>query len=138
MENAENREKPGYGKPPRHTQFKPGQSGNPGGVSSERKRLLNESAEIAARIMHRQLTALEDMFHEHPEKEAIVALINADVHRLVKDAIDRVEGTARQSLDLSSTDGTMTPRPGVDLSKLSDQALAELIAARDASADPKD
>jgi hypothetical protein len=44
----------------------------------------------------------------------------------------------KQALDHTSSDGSMTPRPGVDLSKLSDQALAELIAARDASADPKD
>ena len=80
--------------------FKPGQSGNPGGISSERKRLLNASAEIAARIMHRQLEALEGMFAEHPEKERIVEMINADVHRLVKDAIDRAEGTPKQSVDM--------------------------------------
>jgi hypothetical protein len=91
--------------------FKPGQSGNPGGVSSERKRLMNESAEMAARIMHRQLEALQGMFNEHPEKERIVEYINADVHRLVKDAIDRVEGTARQSVDHTNSDGTLTPKP---------------------------
>jgi hypothetical protein len=100
----------GYKKPPKKTQFKPGQSGNPGGVSSERKRLLNESAEMAARIMHRQLEALEGMFAEHPEKERIVGSINADIHRLVKDAIDRAEGTARQSVDMTSSDGSMTPK----------------------------
>lgn len=103
-------DQPGYGKPPKHTQWKKGQSGNPGGISSERKRLLNESAEIAARIMHRQLAALEGMFNEHPEKESIVATINADIHRIVKDAIDRAEGTARASVDVTSSDGSMTPR----------------------------
>ena len=122
----------GYKKPPKKTQFKPGQSGNPGGFSSERKRLLNESAEMAARIMHRQLQALEGMFAEHPEKERIVETITADIHRLVKDAIDRTEGTARQSVDMTSSDGSMTPK-GVDLSKLSNEALSELIAARDAA-----
>lgn len=40
----------------------------------------------------------------------------------------------RRELDHSSKDGTMTPR-GVDLSKLSNDALSELIAARDASRD---
>ena len=92
------------------TRFKKGQSGNPGGFSSERKRLLNESAEMAARIMHRQLEALEGMFAEHPEKERIVESINSDIHRLVKDAIDRAEGTARQSVDMTSSDGSMTPK----------------------------
>jgi hypothetical protein len=90
--------------------FKPGQSGNPGGISSERKRLLNESAEMAARIMHRQLEAVQGIMHEHPEKERILELINADIHRLVKDAIDRVDGTARQSVDHTSSDKSMTPK----------------------------
>lgn len=103
-------DKVGPGNPPKHTRFKKGQSGNPGGISSERKRLLNESAEIAARIMHRQLEALEGMFNEHPEKEKIVQSINADIHRVVKDAIDRAEGTARASVDVTSSDGSMTPR----------------------------
>jgi hypothetical protein len=90
--------------------FKPGQSGNPGGISSERKRLLNESAEMAARIMHRQLEAVQGIMHEHPEKERILELINADIHRLVKDAIDRVDGTARASVDVTSSDGSMSPK----------------------------
>lgn len=29
--NTDNKEKPGYGKPPKEFQWKPGQSGNPGG-----------------------------------------------------------------------------------------------------------
>ena len=122
----------GYKKPPKKTQFKPGQSGNPGGISGERRRLLNESADMAARIMHRQLEALEGMFAEHPEKERIVETITADIHRLVKDAIDRTEGTARQSVD-HTTNGKDMPAASVDLSKLSNEALSELIAARDAA-----
>jgi len=38
----------------------------------------------------------------------------------------------RQEIDHTSSDGTMTPK-GVDLSKLSTEALAELVAARDAA-----
>lgn len=34
--------------------------------------------------------------------------------------------------DLTSTDGTMTPKPGLDVSKLSSAALAEIMAAADA------
>jgi hypothetical protein len=90
--------------------FKPGQSGNPGGVSSERKRLLNEAAERAARIVARQLEAIEGIMNEHPEKERILDLVNADIHRLVKDVIDRADGTARQSVDHTSSDKSMTPQ----------------------------
>lgn len=38
----------------------------------------------------------------------------------------------RQEIDHTSSDGSMTPK-GVDLSKLSNEALAELVAARDAA-----
>ena len=38
----------------------------------------------------------------------------------------------KQEIDHTSSDGTMTPK-GVDLSKLSTEALAELVAARDAA-----
>lgn len=105
----ESRGKTPYRDPPKHSRFKPGQSGNPGGISKERKRLMNESATMAARIMHRQLEALTATFNEHPEKERIVESITADIHRLVKDALDRVEGTARQSVDHTSSDGSMKP-----------------------------
>jgi hypothetical protein len=39
----------------------------------------------------------------------------------------------RQEIDHSSTDRSMTPQPGVDTSKLSDEALQELMRARDSS-----
>lgn len=80
--------------------FKKGQSGNPGGISSERKKLMNEAAAMATRIMHRQLQALEGVMNEHPKKERIVEYITADIHRLVKDAIDRADGTPKQSVDM--------------------------------------
>lgn len=35
--------------------------------------------------------------------------------------------------DNTSSDGSMTPKPTFDLSKLSDEALAEIVAARDAA-----
>lgn len=36
----------------------------------------------------------------------------------------------KQQTDLTSSDGSMTPKPGVDLTKISDAALAELMNAR--------
>lgn len=99
------------GEPPVEYRFKPGQSGNPGGVSRERKRLLNEAAEIAARILHRQLEALEGVIAEDPTKERIVSeLITGDIHRIVKEAIDRADGTPRAAVDHTSSDGSMKPQ----------------------------
>lgn len=36
----------------------------------------------------------------------------------------------KQELDISSADGSMTPKPGLDVSKLSPQAIRELMAAK--------
>ena len=82
---------------------------------------------MAARIMHRQLEALEGMFAEHPEKERIVESINADIHRLVKDAIDRAEGTARQSVD-HTTNGKDMPSP-VTINMTPEQAAEAYASA---------
>lgn len=101
----------GRGKPPKEHQFKPGISPNPGGKTSEQRKLEIANAEAATRIRARMLSALEGMMNEHPEKESIVSdLIKSDFLRLVKEAEDRGLGTPKQSVDLSSQDGSMTPR----------------------------
>src|ERR1700675_2605809 len=46
----------GYGKPPKHTQFRPGQSGNPHGRPAE-NRTFEDDVETEMRV---QITALED------------------------------------------------------------------------------
>lgn len=38
----------------------------------------------------------------------------------------------KQEIDHSSADGSMSPKPAIDATKLSDSALAELMAARNA------
>ncbi len=45
----------------------------------------------------------------------------------------KILGLDRQTIDLKSSDGSMTPRPSIDVSKLSTTALAEILAARDAA-----
>jgi hypothetical protein len=123
----------GKGKPPKHTQFKPGQVANPGGKTSEQRRMEIANAERATRIRARMLEALEGMMNEHPEKESIIGgLVKGDILRLMKEAEDRGLGTPVQSVNVESPNGTMTPK-GVDLSKLSTEALAELVAAHDAA-----
>jgi len=39
----------------------------------------------------------------------------------------------RKDVDLTSSDGSMTPKPGLDVSKLSVEAMAEIMRASDAT-----
>jgi hypothetical protein len=102
--------KVGYKNPPKHAQFKKGQSGNPSGISKARKQLLDEAADMAAQIQHRLLEATLSMMREHPEKEKALEFLNSDTRQLMKELLDRAEGTAKQSVDVSSKDGSMSPR----------------------------
>jgi hypothetical protein len=103
------------------------------GKTSKQRAMEIANAERATKIRARMLEALEGVMNEHPEKEAIVAdLIKSDFLRLIKEAEDRGLGTPVQPVNVESPNGTMTPK-GVDLSKLSTEALAELVAARDAA-----
>ena len=45
----------------------------------------------------------------------------------------KILGMDKQILDLKSSDGSMTPRAALDVSKLSASAMAEILAAKDAS-----
>ena len=91
------------------TRFKPGQSGNPAGIPKARRHLLDEAADMAAQIQHRVLEATLSMMREHPEKEKALEFLTPDTRQLMKELLDRAEGTAKQSVDLSSKDGSMTP-----------------------------
>jgi DNA-packaging protein gp3 len=71
------------------------------------------------------ITWAESVIYRQKFEGASADLLNANI-------IARDLGLADKK-DLSSTDGTMTPKPSLDLSKLSTEALAELVAARDAA-----
>lgn len=45
----------------------------------------------------------------------------------------KLMGLDKQILDLKSSDGSMTPRAALDVSKLSAAAMAEILAAKDAA-----
>jgi hypothetical protein len=96
--------------PPKENRFKPGQSGNPGGKTREQRQAEIAAAELAAKLQYRMLEAMAGLFNEHPEKEKIVEHIKADPLRLIMDAMDRGFGKPGQNIDLSSTDGSMTPQ----------------------------
>jgi len=85
----------GPGKPPRHTQFKKGQSGNPGGRRRERldfEMLLLEEAQRSLSIKgsDKLLTCLEAVLR----KQTLMAL-NGNA-RAMKDMLDRIERSFRQ------------------------------------------
>ena len=88
----------GYGKPPKHTQFKPGQTGNPGGKSSEQKRLELENAEAAMRIRSRFLRSLEAKLNEG-DMDAVLEMMDAQALKLLKDSEDRGLGAPVQPVD---------------------------------------
>jgi hypothetical protein len=104
----------GYKKPPKHTQFG-AENGNPQGKTSAQRKLEIANAERATRIRARFLEALEGLMNEHPEKETLIEeRLTTEVLRLIKESEDRGLGTAIQSINHESPNGTMTPKPAID------------------------
>jgi len=97
------------------TQFKPGQSGNPGGKSSAHRQAEIEAAELAAKVQLRMMKAVDAKITQMettldiPDPYAALTAIKADILKLLKDAQDRGFGQATQPIDNTSSDGTMTP-----------------------------
>jgi hypothetical protein len=97
----------GKGKPPKHTRFQRGNSGNPKGKTAETKRLELANAEAAMRIRSRLLHATEAKLNELSTDEAMT-LIEAAMLKLLKDSEDRGLGAPVQ--DLRSGDGSLSPQ----------------------------
>lgn len=83
--------------------------GNVPGRTSAQIKASIEAAEIAAKLQKRMLESLAGLFNERPEKEHIVEHVRADTLRLLKDAMDRGFGLPVQTVDNTSSDGTMSP-----------------------------
>ena len=91
-----------------NTQFKPGQSGNPGGLNSETHRLIRDSAEKAARLQNLLIEGvLAKVEQSSPEERE--AILRADVNKIIGDALDRHLGKATQPIDNTSSDGSAAP-----------------------------
>ena len=95
------------------TRFKKGQSGNPSGRSSQELKDMNEAAKIAAKLTLKALSSLQDRLDEGEKlsTDDLAFLFSADARGMIKEAQDRAHGTARQSVDVESPNGTMTPQP---------------------------
>jgi hypothetical protein len=92
--------------PPHETRFKPGVSGNPSGRSSEELIAMNEAAKISANL---RLAALSCLQGKVDAGEDLLEYLDANILNLFKQSEDRAHGTAKQSVDLESPQGTMTP-----------------------------
>jgi len=99
----------GKGKPPVEHQIKPGQVLNPGGKTSAQKRMEMANAEKATIIRGRLLAAIMAATDPKKGKAKSLEYIEAGVLKLLKDAEDRGLGTAVQSLNHVSEDGSMSP-----------------------------
>ena len=122
----------GYKKPPKHTQFGAGESGNPAGKTSEQRQSEIANAEKATLLRGRMLDAIVEALDQ--EDGDALKFIEAGVLKLLKDAEDRGLGTAVQSLNLESPNGTMTPQPTMDLKNLSAKELTQLERLTDKAA----
>ena len=140
----------GYKKPPIATRF--GQpNGNPVGKTSDQRKAEIANAESATRLRTKMLSGLErqlekaesqrqeieDAGGETEVEDAAIAMITANILKLLKDSEDRGLGTPVQTVDNTSSDGTMTPASPVNLSNLSDKELKQLERLTDKAANPE-
>lgn len=89
--------------------FKPGQSGNPGGKTSEHRQAEIRAAELAAKVQLDLVEALHNTLTQADGDEVKLAAIKSDVLKLLKDAQDRGYGAPTQPIDSTSSDGSMSP-----------------------------
>jgi hypothetical protein len=88
------------------TRFKKGKAANPGGKTSEQKRLELENAERAVRIRDRFLRSLEAKLNDS-DMDAVLERLDAQALKLLKDAEDR--GLGQPVQPHTSPDGSMSP-----------------------------
>ena len=94
--------------PSPETRFKPGQSGNPGGLTKEQIEKRRANRDKAFAIEEKLLAAIESDLTEN-EANALQH-VRSDVLRLIHTAIERYDGKPQQHIDNTSSDGSMTPK----------------------------
>lgn len=94
----------GYGKPPEHGKWKPGVSGNPGGLTKEQIEQRRRNRDRAMAIEEKLLTAVEKDLDER--EQAALEHVRSDVLRLIHTAIERNDGKPTQQVDQTSSDGS--------------------------------
>lgn len=107
----------------KHGGARPGAGRKKGKVSAAKREL----AEIAKGHAEKALQVLVDIATSGESEAARVSAANA--------ILDRGYGKPPQAIDHKSSDGSMTPKPALDVSKLSTAALEEILAAADEAPD---
>ena len=92
------------------TRFVAGVSGNPAGQTSEHRKAVIRAAETAALVSEELVSAVANVLAAAGNDDDKLALLRADTLKLLKDVQDRAHGTPKSSVDLSSEDGSMTPK----------------------------
>lgn len=92
--------------PPKEYQFKPGQSGNPGGKTSAHRKAEIRAAELAALVQLEWMESLFKLVKDSKEDSDKIAYINKEMNTLVKNAQDRGFGAPTQQIDNTSSDGS--------------------------------
>jgi hypothetical protein len=98
------------------------------GVTSEAHRAMHAAAEASALAKERMAEALLQEIEAKGASSDVVEMIRPEINAFLKEAVDRIAGTAKSSVDLSSEDGSMTPKPN----------KIELVAPSDGDADAED
>lgn len=92
--------------PSPETRFQPGQSGNPGGKTSEHREAEVKAAEISAKLRLAMLSRMQELLDSGSDA---VELMTSDALRLFKDSEDRAHGAPKQSSELSGPGGEPLP-----------------------------
>lgn len=98
------------------------------GKTSEQREAEIRNAWIATEARTKVLQRLNARLDDPAVIDAIIDRIN--INALLKDSEDRGLGAPKASVDVTTNGKDVTP--GIDLSVLSTETLAELMAARDA------
>lgn len=99
----------GKNKPPVHSRIKPGEARNPGGKTSEQRKLEISNAELALQAQNRMLRALVAFQSEKSTEEILAGMSATDLLRLMKDAMDRGFGTPKATVDVTQRGDPSSP-----------------------------
>jgi hypothetical protein len=109
-----------------------GSRSNPMGKTARQKELEYANGTLATEARNKMLAALVHVLGEKSHDEIAAILSGGDMLKLMKDSEDRAFGGPKAAIDISSEDGSMTPKPALDASKLSTETLKEIISAANA------
>jgi len=91
------------------TQFKPGQSGNPGGKTADHRAAEVKAAELAAKVQLNFMQALANAVDECDGDTSKLEFLTKEVNALLKNAQDRGFGQPVAPQEITSPDGSMGP-----------------------------